>query len=195
MGGMRSNATNRTAGRWTPRAGDVAMSVFVACMAALLLWGFGQVSHYELLDDARRGIVCERGLSLLASEDPAAVARGTGIVRGEGCPIMLRADGTVPVSTAKRDAFIARNPDELGKLDGLVKLDGLDELMTLGRGSRSSAGQGFAGPNFTGPNFTGPSYADPFLWTVGAMTLGILLIGWVMLRWHGLLYDKDGQPR
>ena len=155
-------------GWWTLRASDALVALLVACAIAILAWGFGEVAHYARLDEQRRDILCERGLRLLASPDPANVARGDTIVRKEACSILLNPTGTIPASTAKLDAFLANNPD------------GLDDLMAIKRRDRS---------------YAGPEHADPFLWTIGSMVLGVLLIVWIMLRWHGLLYDREGKPR
>ena len=165
---MTSATMNANGRPRTPHALDIAVGSLAACALAVLVWGFGQVAHYAQLDEQRRDILCERGLSLLASTDPADVARGEAIVGEESCPIVLQADGTIPASTAKLDAYLAAHPD------------GLDELMTIKRRDR---------------DFAGPNHADPFLWITGAMGLGVLLLGWFFVRTHGLLYDREGRAR
>ena len=99
--------------------------------------GYAQLSHYSDLNEVRTGILCERGLSLLASNDPADVARGDTIVREESCTLSLDEQGRVPVSRSKLDAFLAQNPN------------GLVELMALKQ---------------AGANYVGPVSADPALW-------------------------------
>lgn len=138
--------------------GVVLSAVFWVAIVAVFVWGSTIVSHYRELGELRRDILCERGLTLLASADAAAVARGDTIVREEHCRVTLDAAGNVPVSTAKLDAFLTANPD------------GLDELMALRDHS------GFAGPWYAHPMqwFTwGLSLFAAFLTNAYLLTLGI----------------------